>query len=403
MPDLDSDLTRARDRLFDEIEQPPLGDVQRRAGALRRRRTALRSGAVALAVAAVAVVVVPVLDDDRAVPVPPPVAAPSAPVYRDAGITINGLTAPPLQLPGELVEAAFVDELNGYVVARCPDDSCVTFARTSDGGATWAEEPVPADLGPAGPNLVGFPGGGLVLTSGDQVFRYAGGWARLPAGGAGPVASIGPDQILRRDDDGTLSVWSAAQGRIGVLATPPALDPLWVAPAPSTDGAWWVGGALGGVPAVAVSRDAGATWTVRPLTPVGGPVGSVRISTLGTAVYAVVTGPGADLLGIEHSDDAGTTFTRTHAGGDADPATVAGDLVPLPDGRLLAVAPGAGPGQAGTWWISPDDGRSFVQAEDLPAVGRIDRTVLGYVAGGLFTSYAAFTRDGATWRKLEVW
>ena len=78
-------------------------------------------------------------------------------------------------------------------------------------------------------------------------------------------------------------------------------------------------------------------------------------------------------------------------------------MVPLLDGRLLAVSPGVDDPEAGDWWLSSDDGRTFTQAKDLPVVGRIDRTVAGYVANDFFREYAAFSRDGATWRKLEVW
>jgi hypothetical protein len=150
-----------------------------------------------------------------------------------------------------------------------------------------------------------------------------------------------------------------------------------------------------------VSRDAGASWAVRPLGAVGGTVESVRVSTLGPEAYAVVTGTGGPLLGIFRSTDSGAAFARTWAGG-AGPA-IAGDVVPLLDGRLLAVSPGVDDPEAGHWWISSDDGRTFKQAEPLPEVGRIDRTVSGYVAHDLFRDFAAFTRDGATWRKLEVW
>ena len=73
MPDLDEQLARSRDDLFDEIAQPPLATVRRRAGALRRRKLAVRSGAAAVALAAVAFAVVPGIAGDG----PPPVAAPT--------------------------------------------------------------------------------------------------------------------------------------------------------------------------------------------------------------------------------------------------------------------------------------------------------------------------------------
>jgi hypothetical protein len=151
-----------------------------------------------------------------------------------------------------------------------------------------------------------------------------------------------------------------------------------------------------------VSRDGGARWTTPPLEPVDGPVASVRVSTLGSVAYAVATGDDGTVRGIYHSADSGATFTRTGSGGGT-PAAIAGDVVPLLDGRLLAVSPGpADDPQSGDWWVSSDEGRTFVQAE-LPVVGRIDRTAAGYVANDFFRDYAAFSRDGTTWRKLEIW
>ncbi len=305
-----------------------------------------------------------------------------------------------------LADVEFVDQTTGYVLSECAD-GCRRIARTADGGATFTQGALPPGVG-GKLDLVGFPGGGLVLVTSDgsgYATRDGGAtWQRLPAGGSAPVAAVGAGQILRYDGPEPLAVWSATEGRVGTLAEFPALDAVrWVAPAPSGDGAWWVGGTVGGEPAVAVSRDAGASWDVRPLGAVGATVESVRVSTLGPDVYAVVTGPGGALLGIFHSTDSGAAFARTWAGGGAGPAAIAGDVVPLLDGRLLAVSPGVDDPEAGDWWLSADDGRTFTQAKDLPVVGRIDRTVAGYVANDFFRDYAAFTRDGATWRKLEVW
>jgi hypothetical protein len=73
-------------------------------------------------------------------------------------------------------------------------------------------------------------------------------------------------------------------------------------------------------------------------------------------------------------------------------------MVPLLDGRLLV----AGTDQR--WYASADDGRTFTRAEGtLPAVGRLARTTAGYVAYDLFGGgWAAYSPDGATWRKLQI-
>jgi hypothetical protein len=406
VPDLDTDLRRSRDELFDEIRQPPLATVRRRARVLRRRRAAVRSAGVAAAVAAVAVAVLPTVGRDG----PPPVAGPTptspATVYRDHGITINGLSAIPLQIQGNLGDVEFVDQTNGYVLSGCDASRCQGVAHSSDGGATWTEGTLPP--GASGRlDLVGFPGGGILLASGDgATFATGDGgatWRRLPDRSSAPVVAVTQQQIMRYDGPRAIAVWSPGEGRIGPLDRLPGLGEIqWVAPARAGDGAWWVGGTAAGAPALAVSRDGGATWGLRPLGTVAGAVRSVSVSTLGSEAYAVVTGDDSALLGIYHSTDSGATFGRTRAGGVADPATVAGAVVPLLDGRLLAVSPGADDPEEGDFWVSADNGRTFTEL-DLPVVGRIDRTVAGWVAHDFFRDYAAFSRDGATWRKLEVW
>ena len=123
MPDLDAQLARSRDDLFDEITQPPLATVQRRAGALRRRKVAVRSGAAAVALAGLAFAVVPGVTGDGPPPVAAPSVAPTGTVYRDDGITINGLVGSPLplQLEGTLADVEFVDQTTGYVLTECAD------------------------------------------------------------------------------------------------------------------------------------------------------------------------------------------------------------------------------------------------------------------------------------------
>jgi hypothetical protein len=207
------------------------------------------------------------------------------------------------------------------------------------------------------------------------------------------------------------------------------IAPCWAAARPTADNAWWIGGvstgagstsvSTGGVstgaggagaayPAVAVSRDGGRTWQATTLpTSVGGPVSTVQLSALGSHLYAIVLGPDRTIRAIFHSADGGRTFTRTRqvdpGTRPAEPATLAGEAVPLLDGRLLVTT------DSGRWYASGDDGATFSQATGtLPAVGAVRRTWAGYVAYDLFgrsaqsAGWAAFSPNGTVWRKLQI-
>src|SRR6266508_3237431 len=105
--------------------------------------------------------------------------------------------------------------------------------------------------------------------------------------------------------------------------------------------------------------------------------------------------PYREILAIEHSTDGGRTFQRTFHGGV--PGTVAGDLVPLADDRLLLA------GSDHHWYVSADHGASFRDAPDLLPVNRIARTQAGYVAYDLLGGgWCAFSVDGVSWVKLNV-
>ena len=333
--------------------------------------------------------------------------APTGTVYRDDGITINGLDRRSRSSSTACSPTSSSStQTTGYVLSECADG-----CRRDRPDDRRRRDLHPAALPPGVGgklDLVGFPGGGLVLVTSDgsgYATRDGGAtWRRLPAGGSAPVAAVGAGQILRYDGPSALAVWSATAGRVGTLAEFPALDDRPVGGAGAVRRRRLVGGRHGERRARGRREPRRRrVLGVRPLGAVGATVESVRVSTLGPDVYAVVTGPGGALLGIFHSTDSGAAFARTWTGGGAGPAAIAGDVVPLLDGRLLAVSPGVDDPEAGDWWLSADDGRTFAQAKDLPVVGRIDRTVAGYVANDFFRDCAAFTRDGATWRKLEVW
>jgi hypothetical protein len=398
VPDLETRLARERDGLLDAIEQPPLERVGVRAAAIRHRRRARRVGAV-LAVVAVAgfAALRPWSTDQK----PPQVADPSPSpgvVYTDAGITINGLTGDPiLDLRGKVTDVDFTDPDHGYALVRCEDGGvpCApSLTRTVDGGVTWTRTNLPPATG-AGLDLTAFPDGRLVIAG--YVSTNGGETWQATSRPNGPVTTVDRGQRLRLGPSGTVQVWSSMFGNRGELVSqPPNLAVKWVAGAPTATGAWWVAGTRGGTPMVAVTRDGGRLWNVHPLGAAGA---TAQVSVLGERVYATVLGPDREITGIFLSTDSGQTFTPTTTGRLTTPSGLAGEVVPLLDGRLLVT------GTDRRWYVSDDDGHTFTQADgNLPVVGRIVRIPAGYVAFDLFgTGWTAFSVDGSTWRKLQVY
>ncbi|GIF64777.1 hypothetical protein Ais01nite_28120 [Asanoa ishikariensis] len=401
VPDLESRLARSRSALLDEIEQPALAVVRRRATRIRRRRS-VAAGATALAVlGAIGLAAQPWQHDGapEVTATDPPVIAP---VYRGGGIEIIGLSPTPVYgLNGQIVEVEFADRDNGIAAAGCVP-RCPELARTTDGGLSWqAAQVTPTGSGPI--DLIAFPGGHW-LVDGDLDRSSADGstWKIVDPPLPAPQTEIGPDEVPRVEQPGgDLAVWSWDQGRLGPLESQPELfTARWVAPAPTADGAWWAGGLIGTSPAVAVSRDSGRTWKTTALPSTADPTDSVTVSTLGTEAYAMARDQGGQLLGIYHSADNGKSFTETFRAAKGTAAPYTGDLVPLLDGRLLAVVSGD---KRGSWWVSEDDGRTFSPVPELPAASSIRRTYAGYVVYGLFGgSWAAFSSDGTNWQKLQV-
>jgi hypothetical protein len=397
VPELETRLVREREDLLDAIEQPPLERVGARAARIRQRRRARRAGAALAVVAVAGFVGLRPWDTDQK---PPQVADPSPSsgvVYTDAGITINGLTSEGFIDPrGQITDVEFADPDHGYALIQCPEgaDPCSpSLARSADGGVTWT----PATLPPAPGDrmdLTAFADGRLVL--GRYVTTDGGRTWQGTSRPNGPASVIGKDQLLRLGER-AVEVWSSTYGSRGELVTqPPGMAVNWVAAAPSAAGAWWVGGTLDGAPAVAVTRDGGRGWSVHPLAATGS---TAQVAVLGEHVYVTVLGADREISAIFLSTDSGQRFTRTSSGPVATPGGLAGEAVPLLDGRLLIT------GTDQRWYLSEDDGRTFTRADDgnLPVVGRIVRTTAGYVAYDLFESdWAAFSVDGSTWRKIPV-
>jgi photosystem II stability/assembly factor-like uncharacterized protein len=402
---LDERLAGGRAALLADIDQPSLDRIGSRAAGIRRRRRRVRGGAVLAVVALAALVVIRPGDDPAPrVAQPPP---DQLPVYVGDGITINGLPdlSAALDLPGTVVDVEFADPEHAYAVSACGSEHPATcrpsLAATTDGGRTWETRAFPPGVDRRErPELEVFSPYRLLIRIGALAYssKDAGQTWRETIVGDLPSAMSGGD-LLRpgqggsRCAGGRVEVWTPDFGPRGPLSRQPDLDVCQVVPAGDAGRAWWAGGTAGGQAAVAVTRDRGAGWRSQALAIAG----SARVAVLGSHVYAFVIDPDGRLGAVFHSADRGASFYRT--GSTNLPPGLAGDPVPLLDGRLLVA------GSDGRWWVSKDDGRTFVRASGtLPAVGRLARTPAGYVAHDLFHGgWSAFSTDGSTWRKLDLY
>jgi hypothetical protein len=218
----------------------------------------------------------------------------------------------------------------------------------------------------------------------------------------GPAAALtGAARLVALSDEPCGAPTGGVAGTVlaPVLQQPP-LTVCWRSPVRAGDGSWWIGGRTAdGHPAVAVSRDDGASWTVTAFP--GFPAtASARAAMLGRDVYVTIVAPQQAaptperLLAVAVSTDGGASFAAPRP--TAGQATIGGDLVPLLDGRLLLVD------GYGHWLVSEDRGASWVRLEGLHPTMRLARTQGGYVAYQMTTIYTAFSPDGSGWQKLDA-
>ncbi|GAA3291973.1 hypothetical protein Dvina_04610 [Dactylosporangium vinaceum] len=400
MPDQLESRLRSEGRGL-EIEQPPLEVIAARAATLRRRRLIAQAGVATLAVLATAGVALRLVGPaDR----PPPAVAASDPAatWSAGGITINGLPHLPTDLPGTVRDAEFVDAEHGYLLTT---ECCRAWiSTTDDGGRTWhtVESPVaPKDKTP--PTML-VAADGVTVVSADHHTRAFSADGRIWASGGtalAPAAPLTGNARLVSLSDADCGAETAAVAA-GVLAPVPQQPPLtvcWRSSVRAGDGSFWVGGRTPAGPAVAVTRDGGATWTVTEF-PGYAPTATARAAMLGRQVFISIVGPNEAtttperLLAVATSTDGGLSFTPPHP--TAGQATIGGDLVPLLDGRLLMVD------GYGHWLVSEDEGVSWVRLEGLHPTMRLARTQAGYVAYKMSTIYTGFSADGSTWQKLDA-
>jgi hypothetical protein len=375
--------TRELDRLCADVmeltRQPELSVIQRRATRRRRRRVALASAGLAAVVAAVGGLTVDALSGRHGTP------------------DVTGSSAAPNVTPSEWVPfawgpVAWVDTADGtHVYAEL--QACGACARrlvgSDDGGRTWTtraeltEMEIPQLFGAttlemAGPTPKISTDGGRTWSPRVDDPTPA---ATVPAGG---WLECGGSLC-------TLQVVDPATSRWHPLAAPPPLDVKTIGAVPTAAGLWLTGlDPTTRAPSVAVSRDGGATWTVRPIAPPAGDTPPIVATYDGTTAYAI--------LGLKETSHG---YRTTDGGRSWQPINGGAQLPsPCPDPPSVVLRDGTHVLQCdGGPRVGVDGGARYVagQLPDWPGTVQVTRS------GGFF-SYRGGTlsvsSDGRHWTKV---
>ena len=410
MPDLDRELSQARQDLLGDIHIPELSTVTRRAAGIRARR---RGMVAAFTVAALAlgagVAVWPGLTRPEPAPVASPTPTPSPTVdggWHSDGMSIWPLSHEVLEIDGSVYDVTFPTAQVGYaLVSDCAAPTCgITFATTRDAGDTWTIARRFDAPDNDRPRLLAIGSAGVLIESRAATFFWdaaRGEW--LDRSGERPGVDPAPsptDQLAGPPSNGdtctpspirawTIDGWSAP------VASQPAMDVCRVAVARTGNGAWWVSGRAAGRPAVGVTTNGGRSWSVITL-PAGSPGAWAQVSIRGPEVYASVVSTEAPPSGavrveaVYRSVD-GRAFTAFPGG----TGRIVGDLMPLADGRFVAAN--------GRFLLTKERGGMLEATGLTPNAGRIVRTPAAWVALDLFSNgYVATSTDGLNWQKINI-
>lgn len=363
---------------------------------------------------------------------PSPTSSPSAP----PGPALPRIPSAP-GLPGWSHSPGFAADGSGFaLLAQCVEDEtapengfCRQHVAVLDGGADrWVlrTSPLPEvrGVGVTAVITVLGPGRALIQEGSERHplrtwFTKDGGrsWRAGDLRAAGTADTIPPGAVLSTQCPGPggplaqeceeprLVALSPEAGKVRYLARQPGLG-QYRAPAGEAqpDGSWWLSGVepRSGRTAVAVSRDAGRTWTVSRLpSPAAGPAWRIAVTVGPDAVYAAEGGElGAEeqvrnpLRALHRSRDGGRTWTRVWASGPGrEPRTLLGVVVAGPGGRLTVH------GERSTY-TSGDGGRTFREAG--PGTYHVTRGPLGYLrSAGSGCAYGV-SPDGVRWATFRL-
>ncbi|MFD5766629.1 WD40/YVTN/BNR-like repeat-containing protein [Streptomyces sp. NPDC127049] len=245
--------------------------------------------------------------------------------------------------------------------------------------------------------------GGRNWRSVDQ--RPAGRTPEIPAGAVLTTeCATDPGAAPEECERERLVVVSPRDGRRRALVTQPPLGAHpWPADMAEPDGSWWVSGVepLTGRAAVAVSRDAGRSWSLsRPSSPTEAPGRYIGVVVGPDSVYAAEMGElkGGEpvknpLRALHRSRDGGRTWQRVWTtGAVTEPRSLLGVPVPGPDGRVEIGAERSG-------YRSLDGGRTFRELDD--GTSYVRRTGAGLLREGSRCRYE-LTRDGIRWSEFPL-
>ncbi|MFI8517831.1 exo-alpha-sialidase [Streptomyces sp. NPDC085481] len=340
-------------------------------------------------------------------------------------------------LPGWAYGTGFAADGSGFTLlvdcvtdgARPADGFCRQLVAVLDRGArSWAVRSTPL---PEIPATKGVSANLLVLGSGRAVVEDGGGeepertwftrdggrsWRAIdrrtigtapliPDGAVLTTACVKPLRAAPDEcESERLVVVSPQDGRRRTLARVPRLG---ASPRPAQvaepDGSWWVAGRdpVTGGAAVAVSRDAGRSWSASRLPSTATTPGwGVSVAVGPDAVYAAELGELAGgepvknpMRALHRSLDGGRTWTRMWTT-DAvrEPRTITGLPVPGPGGRVTV------PGQLSPY-ESADGGRTFHGTGE--GTSWVWRTGVGLLREASRCQYAT-TRDGVRWAEFRL-
>ncbi|WP_241838072.1 WD40/YVTN/BNR-like repeat-containing protein [Streptomyces sp. CB03234] len=363
---------------------------------------------------------------------PAPQSVPSQPESPSSVPPLPRVPSAP-ELPGWTHSLGFAADGSGFaLLAQCVEDEVTPvngfcrqhLAVLDRGAARWVlrPSPLPEVHGTAGVSAVITvlgPGRALIRESSERHPLRT--WFTTDAGrswrlgdlrAAGTADAIPEGAVLSTQCPGSagplvqecarprLVVISPEDGKVRFLAREPRLG---AHPAPAgeaePDGSWWVSGTdpRSGGTTLAVSRDAGRTWTVSRLpSPGADPAWGVAVSVGPDAVYAAERGevPGVEpaknpLRALHRSVDGGRTWTRVWVSGpQREPRTLMGVPVAGPGGRLVVH------GERGTY-AGTDGGRTFRDAG--PGMYHVTRGRLGYLRSAAIGCAYGISPDGVRW------
>ncbi|WP_327000998.1 hypothetical protein OHA72_38525 [Dactylosporangium sp. NBC_01737] len=212
-------------------------------------------------------------------------------------------------------------------------------------------------------------------------------------------------------DGGGLRAGDPRLARSAPLANPPALKDAQPFLRTATGSLWIAGNDPGtGLPAVAVSNDAGRSWSTHVFTDI--PVSATSGYSEGTATFdghtgymVSVTGHGIDGGGkvwVHRTTDGGQTWQQVDPGGTAPWSYGGGASYVTPDGAHVILDQGRDDKQS--FWISRDGGARYTKVtltglpEDRIGMG-MPRAIPGggYLANADDAVYVS--TDGLQWRR----